>query len=185
MGSCGSLTSVAADLWKEYGEVAKQVGCFSAVALSKGMIPYEACYDGVTQYEETVKKMIAFWNKMAKNGWATIGPRRLEIGSWLEGRLVSTGGRVFIAETPLNKDTIDITLKKTDGKAHTSVTVCKYAENGKSTTLWDFEVDSGKETVGDTFKKTLNGVRNHLISVHLDAKSVTNTFAYKLLVEKR
>ncbi len=185
MSSCGSGASVIADLWKEYGAVAKTVGCFSAEAVSLGQIPYEACYKSASQFEKTLEDMIAFWNKMANNNWATIGPRRLEFGDWLEGRLVSTGGRLFISETPLNKGTVDLTLTKTNGKAKTSVTVCKYAENGKATTLWDFEVDSGNDTVGKTFKKSLTGVYNHILSVHLDAKSVTNTFEYKLLAQKK
>ncbi|MBI2369626.1 MAG: hypothetical protein HYV08_05195 [Deltaproteobacteria bacterium] len=168
---CGSVASIAADLWKKYGEVAKQVGCYAAQAEG---VPYAGCYAAASTYEKTAKEMISHWNQMAKGGWAKIGPRELEFGRRLDGTLVSVGERVFITRAPLNKDRVELRVRKTGGRAEGSVTVCKIDEKGKSTKLWDFDLEEGSKS------RKLTGVQNHLLSVHLDAKGITKKFEYTL-----
>ena len=125
---------------------------------------------------EVSEKMIAFWNNMSKNSWATIRPRQLSFGATLQGKLVSTGGRMFVSAEPLDNDTVNLKIKKTDGKAKTSVTVCK-DDHGKKSKVWEFTIDNGKDNVGKTWTKSLSGMQGRILTIHLDAKSVANTMS--------
>lgn len=183
--SCNSAAKVSADVWKEYGTVAKGMGCVLATALSQGAVDTIKCLETANKYDKSVQSMISFWNKMADNSWATIGPRRMDIGVTSKGKLVSTGGRVFVSAAPLADDKVEIKLKKTDGKAKTTMAVCKEAPNGKRTKLWDLEIDNGKDNVGKTWTKTISGLKGYVLVTHLDAGSVTNTFSYELTAKPR
>ena len=81
-GPCDSATKVAVDLWDAYGKHAKQAGCRSAataaVVASSGAAgnpetTYEQCLDNVNQREQMARQMIATWNRLANNNWATLG----------------------------------------------------------------------------------------------------------------
>lgn len=183
-GSCDSGTKIMSDVWAEHDEVVKKLGCAIVAVASEGMVPPNACLDAADKTAKVATQMIAFWNKMAGDGWAKIGPREFKLGSVNKGTLVSTGGRMFITSTPLEKDGLDIKIKKTDGKAKTHVTICK-DNHGKKTKLAEFDIENGKDNVGKVFSRSLSGVRGHLVSVHLDAGSVANTFSYELTGTKR
>ena len=174
MGTCGSVTSVGADIWKQWGKEIKLLTALGGPGV----------YASVTQYEECVKKMVKFWNKNAKKTWARIGPRRLEINKELKGTIVGAFGRVFITPAPLDKEKITVRIKKLDGKAKTSVTVCRIGPGKKCKKIWDFTYASGKDNIGKKFEKTFTGVQDRIISVHLDGKSVTNKFKYSLKAGK-
>lgn len=184
-GSCGSIASVSRDIWKNYDQVILAAGCAVVTVATEGAVPPNVCLDNAKKAAKVGEDMIAFWNKAAKtNAWATIGPRRLDLGEHLKGRLVSTGGRVFITPAALTEDSVEVEIKKLDGKAKTEVTVCK-DNHGEMTKLWTFEIDNGKDNTGKVFSKTLSGVRGHNLVVHLDAKSVTNTMQYELTATER
>jgi hypothetical protein len=129
--------------------------------------------------------MVKFWNRKSSS-WATIGPRRLNFGKWEQGRIVSSGGRMYISSVPSNKSKLTVSIRELDGKGKTSYVICKVNRNGTYTKLktgWFNEVNSQKSNKRETRSHTLSGVKGHLISIHFDGKSVGNTFQYKVKVE--
>jgi hypothetical protein len=183
-GSCESGTKVAEDIWREHDIIVKALGCAVVSIASTGSVPPNACLDAADKVAKVTQDMLAFWNKAAGNSWAKIGPRRLDADETLGGKLVSTGGRMFITPTPLDSKSAEVRIKKLDGKAKTEVTVCK-EHRGKYTKLWSFVIENGKANEGEVWKKTFAGVKGHNIVVHLDAKSVTNAMKYELRLNKQ
>ena len=175
-GNCESGTKVAEDIWREHDTELKALGCAAVAIASSGSVPPNACLDAADKADKVAKDMIAFWNKAAGNSWAKIGPRRLDSGETHEGKLVSTGGRMFITPMPLGSKSAEVRIKKLDGKAKTEVTVCK-EHRGKYTKLWSFVIENGKDK-GEVWKKTFSGVKGHNIVVHLDSKAATNSLTY-------
>ncbi|MCA9711237.1 MAG: hypothetical protein KDK70_35695 [Myxococcales bacterium] len=159
-GDCGSVASVTADIWDEYGSLLSNL-----------------------PYADKVAKMISFWNKMAGGSWATIGPRRLEYSTNLNGTILGPTDRVFIAETPTDKDSVEIRIEKLDGKAKTSFTVCKVDSAGNKYKLWDVTADNGNYT--KTWTKTVSGVKDRIVTVHFHGHSATNKFKYELRATKK
>jgi hypothetical protein len=159
-GDCGSVASVTSDLWDKYGALASNL-----------------------PYTQKVDEMIKFWNSMAGNSWAKIGPRRLDFGKNLAGTVVGPTTRVFIAETPSDKNQVEVKIDKLDGKAKTSITVCKVDKTGRKTKLWDFTADNGSYT--KTWTKTLSGVKDELITVNIAGHSATNKFQYTVRATKK
>jgi hypothetical protein len=184
MGTCGSFYSVASSIWDEWGPVVQQAAALTVSTATGEMVPYPVIMASAKLQREIKKKMISFWNKQANNTWATIGPRRLDLNTKHEGKLIGTSGRLFITLHPLIEDKITVHVTKRDGKAKTSVTVCKIGKNKKGVKVWDFKFASGKDNIGKQLKKTLTGVQGYLLSIHLDAKSVANTFSYSLRAQK-
>jgi hypothetical protein len=183
-GGCESGAKITADIWKEHDATLKALGCTVVTIASEGSVPPNVCLDAADKVAKVATQMIEFWNVAAGNSWAKIGPRRLDLGTKLNGTLVSTGGRMFITATPLDKDTLDLDLEKIDGKAKTEVTVCK-EYRGKMTTVWTFMIDNGNDNVGKKWTKHLTGVKGHNIVFNLDAKSVANTFKYELTANEK
>ncbi len=183
-GSCDSGAKVVADIWEKHDDVVKGLGCVVVMVASEGVVPLNPCLDAADKVAKVATQMIAFWNSMAGDSWATIGPREFKLGETNKGTLVSTGGRMFITSSPLDKDKLDVKIKKTDGKAKTHVTICK-DNHGKKTKLAEFDIDNGKDNVGQSFTRSLTGVRGYVVTVHLDAGSVANTFSYELTGTKR
>lgn len=97
--NCATGAKAAADIWTEYGKIAKSVGCAAGTAgaaiLSAGAtLPqsaqiYKQCFEQADKMDQTSRKMIAQWNKLNKNGWGTIGPRELRVGGRYEGNIKS------------------------------------------------------------------------------------------------
>lgn len=181
-GGCESGTKVASDIWGKYDGVIEKLGCAVVMVASEGAVPPNACLDAAEKVAKVADEMIKFWNAAAQNSWAHIGPRRLDLGETLKGRLVSTGGRLFVSDRPLEDDEIELKIEKLDGKAKTEVTVCSEFR-GKISKPWTFTIDNGNENTGKVWKKTIKGMRGHILMVHLDAKSVTNTMQYTLRAE--
>ena len=182
-GSCESGTKVASDIWREHDATVKTLGCAVVTVASEGAVPPNVCLDAADKVAKVTEDMIKYWNVAAGNSWAKIGPRRLDPGEWKQGQLVSTGGRMWITALPVEKNQVEVSLKKLDGKAETVMTVCK-EYRGKYTKLWEVRVENGKENEGDVWKRTFSGVKGHNIVVHLDAKSVANKFKYQLKLDK-
>ena len=183
-GGCESGTKIAADIWAKYDIVVKSLGCAIVTAVSEGSVPPNACLDAADKVEKVADQMIKFWNNAAQNSWARLGPRHIGFGETLDGKLVSTGGRLFIGDKPSSHAEVEVTIEKRDGRAETEVTVCK-EYRGKITKLWTFRIDNGTDNIGKVWKKTFKGMRGHIPMISLDAKSVTNTMAYSVRVEKK
>ncbi len=175
--SCKSAPSVVSDLNRQISKVLKTKGCNAA--------NFPSCLSNPTTYLHLTKEMVKFWNGK-RTSWATIGPRRLNFGNYENGRLVSTGGRMYISCVPSDKSSMVVDIKELDGKGKTSYVICKVDKNGNYTKLktgWFNEINSQKSNKRETRQHTLRGVKGHLISIHFDGKSVGNTFQYKVRVK--
>lgn len=196
-GNTESATKVAADIWAGWKDEIKKGGCMTAAGLtaifSQGATAastvetYRKCYDTLEKFDVISAAVVANWNRLVGNTWATLGPRPITFGKNQAGTLVSTGGRMFLsaAPVPANIDEVEIELKKEDGKGKTSVTVSKVAANGKATELWDFTIGAGDENSGKTWRKTFEDVAGYVIAVHLDCKSVSRKFEYEFKATMR
>ncbi len=158
-GTCGSVTSVASDIWQKYGSLAPAL-----------------------PYAKKVEEMIKFWNANVGNTWAFLGPRKLETDTTLKGSVIGQGDRVFIAPTPSNENSVTIKLDKIAGKAKTGVTVCSVSESGRAVKIWDFTAEKGAYT--KTWSKTINGVKDKVITIHFDGHSASKKFKYELEVSQ-
>lgn len=179
--NCNSAASVAADIWGKVHNVAIQGGC--AAAQAAGYVDYASCFNTATKINDLTGKLVQFWNSKVNNSWATIGPRRLNLNQNLTGTIVSTGGRKFVSFPILNKNSVRITIDETGGKGKTSVTVCKINKNNQKTnvgTKWFNDTSQKKKKTNEKRTFTVNGAKNQIITVHMDGKSVGNTFKYKL-----
>jgi len=176
---CGSAASVTADLWDKWGEVAKVVGC-AGVAAASGGFTYTACYSSANKMDKAVKKMIKFWNKMAGNSWATVGPRKLVFDTWLQGDVLGTAGRVFISPHPSPNKRVNVKVKKLGGKGKVGVAVCKTDSKNKTTKVAETTFAAGSGSNGREWKVEVKGARDDLITVHIDGKSAAKSFEYKV-----
>ena len=176
---CASAPAVISSLNKKLVSLMQDQGCRLT-----GPTYASQCLTSLSKYDKISQEMVKHWNGNQRN-WSNIGPRRLDFGKTSQGRLVSTGGRMFISSMPAKKNEMTVTLNEIDGKGKTSFAVCKVDRYGnyiKLRTGW-FN-DSGKRKSNKREKRsfTIKGVKGHLISVHLDGKSVGNTFQYQLKV---
>jgi hypothetical protein len=176
--SCTSAAQVVADVWEKAGEVAMAIGC--GVATVAGGVDFSTCYASANFLSELTSTLIGWWNSVVDNSWATIGPRLLELNTDLDGKLVSTSGRMFVS-LPIATDKITVTIDERDGKAKTSVVVCKHDKKGNATqvaTKWFNDTNDKQKKTDEHREVVVTGAKDHIISVHLDAKSVANTFSY-------
>lgn len=175
--SCKSAPSVVSDLNRQITKALKIKGCSAD--------DFPTCLANPTTYTYLTSEMVKYWNSRSNN-WASIGPRRLNFGNYENGRIVSTGGRMYISCVPSNKSSMVVDIKELDGKGKTSYVICKVDKNGRYTKLktgWFNEISSQKSNKRETHQHTLKGVKGHIISVHFDGKSVGNTFQYKVRVK--
>ncbi|MDQ3821524.1 MAG: hypothetical protein M3362_28120, partial [Acidobacteriota bacterium] len=136
------------------------------------------------KYAQAVGKMVTYFNEKVNNSWATLGPRQMEFGSTQEGNLIGPGDRVFLSPAPLDKDSLTVRIKKLGGRARTVVVICKINDNNTQTKLDEFEFAEGDGNTGQEVTKTVYGVQNHLVQVHLDAKTATREFHYSFYASK-
>ncbi len=178
--SCKSAPSVVSDLNKKIASVLKAQGCALTDPNS-----FNQCMDDPSRYSQLRSQLNSYFNSRA-NAWSTIGPRRLDFGTYHEGRIVSTGGRMYVSAIPSNKNTLTLDIKELDGKGKVSYVICKVDRKGRYTKLktgWINEINSQKSNKGETRRHNISGVKGYLISVHFDGKSVGNTFQYKIRVQ--
>ena len=174
---CKSATAVFSDLNAKLTGLMKKHGC----ELS-GPSYADACLDAVSKYDKISREMVSYWNKNARS-WSTIGPRRLDFGEWNQGRIVSTGGRMFISTMPARKNTMTVDIKEIDGKGKVSYAICKVDRHGNCITLktgFFNENSKAKSNKRQSRSITLNNVKGRLLTIHFDGKSVGNTFQYQV-----
>ena len=135
--NCQSATKVAADIYDKVGTEAIALGCSAVkIALAGEGNTFDTkdlldCYKDASFFSGLTKSLVGWWNnQVADNNWSTLGPRRLTLNTNLDGTLVGTTGRMFIS-FPLENDTLTITTSERDGKAKTSLIVCKHLPDGK------------------------------------------------------
>ncbi len=176
---CGSAATVASDIWDKWGDVAAKAGC-AAGTVAAG-IDYSACYATVSKYTELVESMVSWWNKQADNSWATIGPRKIEVGDQpLSGTLQIGGTRLFCTPSPVREDRVQVRITKDGGKAKTDVQICKMKKDGSATEEYDYTWDKGKDNIGETESRTVTSTKDKVLCVYLNNKSALKKFSYKI-----
>jgi len=172
-GTCTSAAKVAGDVWQEFRTQAIAQAC---AAPASGPQRYLPCF--VRPALNLAQGMIGWWNRMAANSWATIGPRVL--GPEVEtGTLVFGTARLFITTAPLHTRTFDVELHKLGGRARTEVTICAWKDDGSSSIVHDVTIPEGADNVGNHWTWNVP-VAGQLISVHIDSKSVAKEFHYSI-----
>lgn len=183
--SCQSAPSVISDLNKEISRKLINLGCaISATYQGGDTRNFNKCVSDATKYQQLVQHMVTYWNGR-KNKWSTIGPRRLNFGQYEHGRIVSTGGRMYISCVPSNKESMTVNIDELDGKGKTSFAVCKVDRRGNYTpvrTGWFNDTSDRKKNKREKRSFTINNVKGYLVTIHFDGKSVGNTFQYKVRV---
>jgi len=182
---CGSSTAtVAADTWDKFGVYAIAAGC--AVGTAVAQMDFSQCYASGKTYSALVSSMVTWWNQMAGNSWAKIGPRALEVdGKILSGTVVLGTERVFCTPGPVDTSDIKIRVTKDGGKAKTDVEICKMAKNGSSTEEFDYTWAKGKDNIGDTESRTVKSAKDKILCVRLNNKSTAKKFSYKISAVRR
>ncbi|MSP63725.1 MAG: hypothetical protein EXR72_25945 [Myxococcales bacterium] len=180
-GKCRDVEKMMRDTWDEYDRQARDAGC---VHPAGGPFKYMAC--AATYPKKWVvrpfDKVKGWWNGMARGGWATLGPRMFG-PDWDEGKLVGTSGRTFLGAAPTNSGKVTVHLKKTDGRAETEVTICATRKGAAPREVANFRIENGKDNVGKDFSRAFSGLEDSIVTVNLDAKSVSDTFSYKVKLE--
>ncbi len=124
-GSCDSVAATTSKLWKNWGSVVEAGGCVVAIVVSEGAIPFPTCVEDAGKYDKAVQDMIKTWNATATTA---VARSARDCSTWMtsqSGRLRPPfGEREFSRPHRCAPAGIEITLKKTDGKAKTEVTVC-------------------------------------------------------------
>lgn len=171
---CADMTKYAKDVYTEFKEIGRKYGCISPVSISGR---FRACFLGPQVVTGVTSGMLGWWNKMAKNDWATIGPRTLGTDPE-QGNLVLGGRRTFLTSFPVNSSEMTLEIHKLDGRAETEVTICKLEEDGSTKKLVGYTFPNGKDLSTKEWK--LQDVEGALISVRLNNKSATNEFQYRI-----
>lgn len=189
--SCDSAAKIAVDLWDEYGKYAKQLGCTVAsaatVAATSGGTGDPAtiqkeCLADAEKSEQLARQMIATWNRLAANRWATLGPRQLQLDTTHQGTVVGPGTRLFLTPAPVGVDAIDVAFTKEDFRGPAEVTVCTYAPGDIKARRWNFRIERGDDNTGRLWLQRIEGVKGKLVSVHIVGKSAFRKLAYRLNV---
>jgi hypothetical protein len=182
MSKCQPAHKIVGEIWEAYGPAITQAGVVIGSAAGQPALMAALVAAGEVAAEVT-KDMVSFWNsKIASNSWATIGPRRLDFGTKLEGKLLSTGGRYFICPELSRHETIRIEVWEEKGKAKTEVSF--HLMNPKTGECRDEgnylfnDNNDEKKNERQHVSKTISNALGFLPIVHLDAKSVANSFEY-------
>lgn len=160
--SCNSSAGVVSKMWKAW----KDLGFGDASGLNNAL------------YLNHTDRAITKWNQLIGNSWATIGPRSLKINGRSErGTIMGQTNRTFITP-PAKNNTVTITLRKTDGKAKTGVTICTTDKRNGKRTVHSYTFNNGNYTRTKTF--TISNARNKVISINMRNYSVGNKFKYTI-----
>lgn len=199
--ACSTAAQVGADLWKEYDDVVKNVGCVgvtagavvgtAGVGLLASQKIYSKCMTVADDADEATRNMISSWNDMVGNNWAHIGPRSLPLGETQKGTVTSRGTRLYITPAPVT-GALHLNLEKVKFKGKTTVSVCTFApgsdptdHNVNSNEIWSFTIDPGPQNIDKTWSKTFPAAFGHIVAVTFKGKSVAKSMRYELRAESQ
>lgn len=155
---CSSAAAAVAEMWNSYGVWSPSVSA--------------------QVYASLVRDAVRKWNQRAGNSWASIGPRHMTLNNrQATGTILGQTNRTFITE-PAHGNSVRITLKKTDGRAKTGVTICTQTKNGTRRTVHSYTFNNGNYTRTKTF--VIPNARGKVISVNMRNYSVGNKFKYTI-----
>ncbi|MEM8887616.1 MAG: hypothetical protein AAGD28_06485 [Bacteroidota bacterium] len=153
---CSSSAAAVAQMWNSYGTWNPSISTQAYAAL--------------------VRDAVSSWNNYARNRWATIGPRHLALNNrQATGTILGQTNRTFVT-VPARGNSVTITLRKTDGRAKTGVTICTQTKNGTRRTVHSYTFNNGNYTKTKTF--TINNAKGKVISINMRNYSVGNKFKY-------
>lgn len=165
---CGG-SSMAAQILKNHQDKLKYFGCKND-------------QDCIAKRGELITNATTFWNSMAGNSWATIGPRELETGKDLKGTVQNPGERRFLTKMPIiDFDSAKLTLKKLDGQAETDVRVYELDAQGNCNELAHETIPKGTGSYAKTL--TLQGIRGSVLTVRLTPKGLGRKLEYTLRLD--
>ena len=157
---------MAAEILKNYKDKLASLGCKNDK-------------DCIAKRAEIVANATTFWNSMAGNSWAKVGPRELETGKELKGTVVNPGERRFLTKLPIiDFDSAKLTLQKVDGQAETEVRVYELDAQGNCNELASETIPKGKGAYAKTL--TLQGIRGSVITVRMTPKGFGRKLEYTL-----
>lgn len=155
---CSNAASAVAEMWNSYGVWSPSVSA--------------------QVYASLVRDAVRKWNQRAGNSWASIGPRHLTLNNrQATGTIMGQTNRTFITE-PAHGNSVRITLRKTDGRAKTGVTICTQTKNGSRRTVHSYTFNNGNRPQSKTF--IIPNARGKVISVNMRNYSVGNKFKYTI-----
>ncbi len=135
--------------------------------------------DCIAKRADLINSATTFWNMMAGNSWATIGPRDLAFGQDLKGTVVNPGERRFVTAVPIiDFDNMTLAFNKTDGKAETDVQVSKLDAQGNCVDVARFTVPKGDGSFSKSL--TISAVRGSVITVRITPKGLGRKLGYTL-----
>lgn len=182
--SCGSAATVAANIWGNWGEMLKTGGCSVAGLATMNPELVKPCMDGADKWDKVIQKSIKNWNEESKGSSATIGKRQLVLDDWEEGSIIGTTGRVFVTTTPVPSGS-KVVINERGGKGKAGIAICKVSKDGKQNKLKEYTFNdskSDKSNEKEKFTYSYKGPGDAVLVIHLDGKSVTNKFEYKVKV---
>ena len=93
------------------------------------------------------KDVSGWWNEIANNGPAKIGPRTLTLGINDHGKLIVPAGRLWIVDKPLAGEK-EVTITYRGGKAGAMVDICKVDANGNTSFLGYVDIPKKSKKTG-------------------------------------
>ncbi len=165
-GSCDSAATVASDVWANYRKATELLGCRTPLG---GAAEYALC-SATRLVNETTEDAVGWWNSVAQNRWATIGPRIL--GAEIEfGTVIAPTKRTFVSLVPsFNDGKIVVRGKQGTGV----VTICAVDQAGKQYKLFNDEQVQGDRT----FNISRKDAEGRVLSVVIESKPVS--FQYEI-----
>jgi hypothetical protein len=147
---------------------------------------YLACVEGTAAATQIPSKMLNFWNQsISRQGWATIGPRKLTVGDTHYGDLRAPTERKFISADPYgHTPTVKIELEEEGGKARVTLNICTVSMFNEYKLEHSVELndtDAERETTRQEFRRDINDARGKYLIVYLNAHGSSNRhFKYEL-----
>jgi len=147
------------------------------------------CIDGATAVSKLPDAGVRFWNtKIARNSWATIGPRMLRFGETQSGNLISPGDRKYLSSMPwLGDGNAFLLLKELDGRARVTARVCTVNMFNRYSRIKLFSLNATpqeRENQSQIIGWDLGDIHMTHLIVYLDgAGRLGRNFKYELGVE--
>ncbi len=178
---CHASDNLAGRLWDKYRELAVRYRCAQGEAAGGPLALVAARCEADPMIAAKIRAGMAhhYSRKSLFERLALKQPARLRFADQ-HGSLFGTLGRTWINPEPYDQDQVEVELTKLDGKGKVSVEVCAHTPDGRSRPVWSQELDPGKDSIGRTWRRSIEDVRGAILSVTIDGKSVTRTFEYDL-----
>lgn len=178
--SCGSVASIALPIFIETAERARARNC-TLTKTATGGLAANACTASASA--ALVSDMLNFWNRMAGNSWATIGPRDWTIYPSPEshsGTILAKGTRLFVSPHPMFlTDKVRVSVRKVEGLNATNVTFCASNAAGAVQKKWELRL-TGSTPDNELYTKEFSGLRGLVPSINFQGTQLTRKMGYRV-----